>query len=334
MMLPAAVTGLLGSCAASCAAAARSAGDREHPHRGDGGQLRPSHAFPGGTFIFINVLAISLTSCFPFHPGRTKIPDDTSRIVQSHPRLDTIEERRLASEREAEVSRSHHAGPAVSRSHGNPAVSGNGPLGAPRPLGRDSAKESGGEDGSPPPSNAKGLPLRIRPETAVTNPRNGSRWESNGFDRGEDADDLEGAYRPAGRLPPLGGVGAVGGHRGRRGRAAATSANNNDGVYDQPHRTVSVNIEPPAAFRNDEARDTNRHELARGDRRRAAFKGDVFDAIKKPVSEKDVADAICRRADEESGKTYFIGSKVPSLEQKLVMFAIALVLAILPPMHR
>ena len=40
------------------------------------------------------------------------------------------------------------------------------------------------------------------------------------------------------------------------------------------------------------------------------------------------------RADEESGKTYFIGSKVPSLEQKLVMFAIALVLAILPPMHR
>jgi len=109
---------------------------------------------------------------------------------------------------------------------------------------------------------------------------------------------------------------------------------NNDGVHDQPHRTVSVNIEPPAAFRNDEARDTNRHELARGDRRRAAFKGDVFDAIKKPVSEKDVADAICRRADEESGKTYFIGSKVPSLEQNLVMFAIALVLAILPPMHR
>lgn len=267
------------------------------------------------------------------HPGRTKIPDDTSRIVQSHPRLDTIEERRLASEREAEVSRPHHAGPAVSRSHGNPAVSGNGPLGAPRPLGRDSAKESGGEDGSPPPSNAKGLPLRIRPETAVTNPRNG-RWESNGFDRGEDADDLEGAYRPAGRLPPLGGVGAVGGHRGRRGRAAATSANNDDGVHDQPHRTVSVNIEPPAAFRNDEARDTNRHELARGDRRRAAFKGDVFDAIKKQVSEKDVAEAICRRADEESGKTYFIGSKVPSLEQKLVMFAIALVLAILPPMHR
>ena len=49
---------------------------------------------------------------------------------------------------------------------------------------------------------------------------------------------------------------------------------------------------------------------------------------------QDVADAICRRADEESGKTYFIGSKVPSLEQKLVMFAIALVLAILPPMHR
>ena len=206
--------------------------------------------------------------------------------MQSHPRLDTIEERRLASEREAEVSRSHHAGPAVSRSHGNPAVSGNGPLGAPRPLGRDSAKESGGEDGSPPPSNAKGLPLRIRPETAVTNPRNGSRWESNGFDRGEDADDLEGAYRPAGRLPPLGGVGAVGGHRGRRGRAAATSANNNDGVHDQPHRTVSVNIEPPAAFRNDEARDTNRHELARGDRRRAAFKGEVFEAIKKQVSEK------------------------------------------------
>ena len=121
--------------------------------------------------------------------------------MQSHPRLDTIEERRLASEREAEVSRSHHAGPAVSRSHGNPAVSGNGPLGAPRPLGRDSAKESGGEDGSP-ESNAKGLPLRIRPETAVT-ARNGSRWESNGFDRGDDADDLEGAYRPAGRLPPL-----------------------------------------------------------------------------------------------------------------------------------
>ena len=81
--IPCAVTGALVSAAAACAAAARDAGDREHPGRGDGGQLRPSHAFPG---------------------GRTKIPDDESRIVQSHPRLDTVEERRLASEREAASS--------------------------------------------------------------------------------------------------------------------------------------------------------------------------------------------------------------------------------------
>ena len=74
--------------------------------------------------------------------------------------------------------------------------------------------------------------------------------------------------------------------------------------------------------------------MARGDRRRTAFKGEVFDVINRPISEKDVVDAICRRADEEAAKTYLIGSRVPSLELKLLMFAVALALASIPALHR
>ena len=316
--IPCAVTGALVSAAAACAAAARDAGDREHPGRGDGGQLRPSHAFPG---------------------GRTKIPDDESRIVQSHPRLDTVEERRLASEREA-ASSGVGAG-AVGGAVGSGAVrraagvSGNGSTyHAPRPLGRDSAKESASEGGSPEASGAP-APVRVRTETA-RNGSNPSPWESNGFDRGDDANDLESG--PPRRLPPLGGVGSVGGGRGRRGRAAATAvtavtADATHRHHAQPHHSI-VHVEPPAAFRNDEARDATREALARGDRRRAAFKGEVFDVINRPISEKDVVDAICRRADEEAAKTYLIGSRVPSLELKLLMFAVALALASIPALHR
>ena len=321
--IPSAVTGALVSAAAACAAAARDAGDREHPGRGDGGQLRPSHAFPG---------------------GRTRIPDDESRIVQSHPRLDTVEERRLASEREAAASGVGSGSGAVGGAVGSGAgavrraagVSGNGSMyHAPRPLGRDSAKESASEGGSPEGPGAPAT-VRVRAETVSRNGSNPSSWESNGFDRGDDANDLESG--PPRRLPPLGGVGGVGGGRGRRGRAAAGAVTavttvTTDAAHRHPHHSV-VHVDPPAAFRNDEAREREREALARGDRRRAAFKGEVFDAIKKPISEKDVVDAICRRADEESAKTYLIGSRTPSLELRLLMFAVALALACVPPLHR
>ena len=316
--IPCAVTGALVSAAAACAAAARDAGDREHPGRGDGGQLRPSHAFPG---------------------GRTRIPDDESRIVQSHPRLDTVEERRLASEREAALSGVGAAvGGAVGAGFGPGAVrraagvSGNGSMHhAPRPLARDSARESASEGGSP-EAPAAPAPVRLRPETARNGSNHPSPWESNGFDRGDDANDLESG--PPRRLPPLGGVGSVGGGRGRRGRAVTAVTAVTADATDRHHAHSVVHVDPPAAFRNDEAREREREALARGDRRRTAFKGEVFDAISKPVSEKDVVDAICRRADEESAKTFLIGSRTPSLELRMLMFAVALALACVPPSHR
>ena len=250
--IPCAVTGALVSAAAACAAAARGRGRSRAPGTG---RRRAAEAL----------------ARVPWRSDENPRRRVENRAVA--PRLDTVEERRLASEREA-ASSGVGAGAiggavgsgSVRRAAG---VSGNGSTyHAPRPLGRDSAKESASEGGSPEASGAP-APVRVRPETA-RNGSNPSPWESNGFDRGDDANDLESG--PPRRLPPLGGVGSVGGGRGRRGRAAATAvttvtADATHRHHAQPHHSI-VHVEPPAAFRNDEARDATREALKRGDRRR------------------------------------------------------------------
>ena len=308
------MTGALVSAAAACAAAARDAGDREHPGRGDGGQLRPSHAFPG---------------------GRTRIPDDESRIVQSHPRLDTVEERRLASEREAAAS---GVGSGSGRSAGRSGRGGAARRAAGAPVTarcitrRDPGTRLGeGErvGGGSPEGPGAPATVRVRAETVSRNGSKPSSWESNGSTAATTRTTSSRGRREA---PPLGGVGGVGG-RGRRGRAARSR----HGRYDRHDRNHAQ-----APLRRPR-RPPRRVSQRRGSRARArgvgalppppAFKGEVFDAIKKPISEKDVVDDICRRADEESAKTYFIGSRTPSLELRLLMFAVALALACVP-LHR
>lgn len=52
------------------------------------------------------------------------------------------------------------------------------------------------------------------------------------------------------------------------------------------------------------------------------------------MSERDVADAIVRRAAEEAAATPLIGSHPASTTVKLCFFLVALAVAVLPAAHR
>ena len=86
------------------------------------------------------------------------------------------------------------------------------------------------------------------------------------------------------------------------------------------------NLEPPGAARNDEAREAARTLGSKRQQAEVAFQ--------KPVSERDVADAVVRRAAEEAAATPLIGSRRLSSSAKLCFFLVALAVAALPAAHR
>jgi hypothetical protein len=358
---PALVSALLVSLAAACAAACATAGTTEHPPRAHSGQLRPSHAFPG---------------------GRTAIPDDEARILQNHPRVDTVNVRarnaataaaanaanagvgalggvgsgpRRLRARVASARAFDPEGVATAPSSANenalaaalaaesdagsvgtlgtlPAPSvgtlpGVGTLPAP---GNDSARETSAVDPRATTRSTRGSTAsesgsNVRGDAIVA----GAGLGTFGVERGRDAEE-----RAPRANAPMGGVGA--GSRGRRGRATPSARGHGGGAaggFGFNGRGflgggVPLPLEPPGEARDDGAREAAR---ARGSTHRRA---ETPSRNAPATSEKDVVDAVARRAAEEAAATPFVGSKPLGWTAKFCMFLVGLALASIPPAHR
>jgi hypothetical protein len=295
--------------------------------------IRPSYAFPG---------------------GRVTLPDDQSRIIQNHPRLDTVEQRRVNAAKEAEQYH-HHAAASASV---HPTPRGMGGLAGRRPPVSGGGRAAGGvniglgqsrEDvvvavegvvTAPAVTGVDALAMAMNPalgRDSAKESSNDNSPENGNRNKGE----AMGETTRGVRMHPMGGVG--GGVKGKRGRATAglTPPGGAGGVHASSSGggagggggyggavggVLLRNLEPPGAARNDEAREAARSLGSKRQQAEAAFQ--------KPVSERDVADAVVRRAGEEAAATPLIGSRRVSASAKLCFFLVALAVAALPAAHR
>ena len=290
VVFPALTSAMLASVAASAVAASVVAGTTEHPSRNASVAIRPSYAFPG---------------------GRAALPDDQSRIVQNHPRLDTVEQRQANAAKVAAAQTPFKGG---TRSKAD----------LQRPFKASAAQSPGGlEDGvatAPGVSSADALAHALARDSAKESSPEGPRRDGRhvSLDLEPPPETTRGV-----RTLPMGGVG--GGGKGRRGRAAAAVGG---GGQAGSAPGVLGGLQPAGAARNDEAREAAARGLGSNRRRaEAAF-------VERHVSERDVAEAIVRRAAEEAAATPMLGSSGASTALKLVVFLVALAVAALPAAHR
>jgi hypothetical protein len=93
-----------------------------------------------------------------------------------------------------------------------------------------------------------------------------------------------------------------------------------------------LRVEPVAAARNDAAREAKRRDGSHTKLPGEGGRG--LDDVLKVVSEKDVADAVVRRAAEEAAETPIFGSKKLSFWPTVFLLLVAFALACAPATYR